>query len=163
NNELWDALKSRGVPYLLVTHEASASVMADAAARATGEVGVCCVVPGPGLTNAMTGIGEALLDSVPIVALVTDVDRSPGAPAFQVHSLANAAILRPVTKGVLEVRHQGQIPGAIQQAFRIARAGEPGPVAVVLPYDLLIETWDYDCALVPPYPLPFDEAAYRQA
>ena len=73
-------MKAHGVPYLLVTNEASASVMADAAARATGEVGVFGVVPGPGLTNAMTGIGEALLDSVPIVGIVTDVDRAPGSP-----------------------------------------------------------------------------------
>ena len=77
NNEFWDALKARGVPYLLVAHEASASVMADAAARATGTVGVFSVVPGPGLTNALTGIGEALYDSIPIVGLVTDIDRSP--------------------------------------------------------------------------------------
>src|SRR4051812_40799616 len=75
NNEFWDALKARRVPYLLVAHESSASVMADAAARVTGEVGVFSVVPGPGLTNALTGIGEALLDSVPIVGLFTDVQR----------------------------------------------------------------------------------------
>ena len=80
NNELWDALKARRVPYLLVAHEVSASVMADAAARATGEVGVFSVVPGPGLTNAMTGIGEALLDSVPIVGIITDVDLGPRRP-----------------------------------------------------------------------------------
>ena len=67
NNEFWDALKAKGVPYLLVNTEASASVMADAAAHATGSVGVFSVVPGPGLTNALTGIGEALYDSVPIV------------------------------------------------------------------------------------------------
>ncbi|HMF37886.1 MAG TPA: thiamine pyrophosphate-binding protein, partial [Isosphaeraceae bacterium] len=64
NNELWDAFKAYGQPYFLVAHEASSSVMADAAARVTGEVGVFCVVPGPGLTNAMSGIGEALFDSV---------------------------------------------------------------------------------------------------
>ena len=77
NNELWDAFKARGVPYLLVAHEASASVMADASARVTGEVGVFSVVPGPGLTNALTGIGEALFDSIPVVGIVTDIDRSP--------------------------------------------------------------------------------------
>ena len=67
-NELWDAFKARAVPYLLVAHEASASVMADASARVTGEPGVFSVVPGPGLTNALTGIGEALADSIPVVA-----------------------------------------------------------------------------------------------
>ena len=102
--------------------------MADASARATGEVGVFCVVPGPGLTNAMTGIGEALFDSIPIVGIVTDVDRAPGAPVGQVHGLPNAALLQPVVKTVIDVRHQAEIPGAIFQAFRTARAGEPGPV-----------------------------------
>src|SRR5262249_59022605 len=67
DNEFWDTMKSKGLPYLLVTHEFSASTMADGYARATGKPGVLCVVPGPGVTNALTGIGEALLDSVPLV------------------------------------------------------------------------------------------------
>ena len=66
-NELWDEMKSRGLGYLLVTHEYSAASMADGAARSTGRPGVICIVPGPGLTNALSGIGEALLDSVPMV------------------------------------------------------------------------------------------------
>ncbi len=163
NNEFWDAMKSAGLPYLLVTHEASASVMADAAARVCGNVGVCSVVPGPGLTNALTGLGEALLDSSPVVALVTDVNRAPDAPAFQVHSLANSAILRPITKAVIELQHQGQIPAAIHEAFRIARAGEPGPVGVVIPFTLYNQTWDYNEPVPYPLPWPFDEAAYRRA
>jgi acetolactate synthase-1/2/3 large subunit len=163
NNELWDAMKAHGLPYLLVTNESSASIMADASARATGVPGVFAVVPGPGLTNALTGIGEALYDSVPIVGIVTDIDRRPGAPIGQVHGLANAAILRPVCKLVLEVRHQGQIPPAIHQAFRAALCGEPGPAAVVIPYHLYAEVWDYDEPLPPPPTLSFDEAAYRRA
>ncbi len=163
NNEFWDAMKSAGLPYLLVTNEASASVMADGSARATGGVGVFSVVPGPGLTNAMTGIGEALLDSVPIVGIVTDIDRRPGAPSFQVHSTANAALLRPICKMVYEVKHPAQIPSMIHDAFRMARSGEPGPVAVVLPFFLLNQVWDYDGVAPPPYPVPFDEAAYRRA
>ena len=162
NNELWDAFKAHGQPYFLVAHEASASVMADAAARCTGEVGTFCVVPGPGLTNAMTGIGEALLDSIPIVGLVTDVNRAPGAPIGQVHGLANEALLRPVVKALITVRHQAEIPGSIFQAFRIACAGEPGPVGVLIPYPLFLEVWDYDQAPPPPYPAPFDEAAYSK-
>jgi acetolactate synthase-1/2/3 large subunit len=162
NNEFWDSMKAAGLPYLLVTNESSASVMADAAARVTGEVGVCAVVPGPGLTNAMTGIGEALGDSSPIVVLVTDCSRGPSAPVGQVHGLANSAIVRTVTKAVFEVHHAGQIPAAIFQAFRHARCGEPGPTAVVVPYELWLETWDFD----EPVPLdlapPWDEAAYRR-
>jgi acetolactate synthase-1/2/3 large subunit len=163
NNDFWDAMKARRVPYLLVAHEASASVMADASARVTGEVGVFSVVPGPGLTNAMTGIGEALLDSVPIVGIITDITRGPSAPIGQVHALANTPIVRPVVKAVFEVRYVSEIPGAIHQAFRFARYGEPGPVAVVIPFHLYIEVHDFDCEVPAPYPLPFDEGAYRQA
>lgn len=162
NNEFWDALKARRVPYLLVTNESSSSVMADASARATGRVGVFSVVPGPGLTNAMTGIGEALLDSVPIVGIITDVDRRARAPIGQVHSLPNAAILQPIVKTVIEVKHQAEIPGAIHQAHRLAVSGEPGPVAVLIPFPFFTEAWDYDQPVPPPYPLPFDEAAYQR-
>ncbi len=163
NNEFWDAMKTAGQPYLLVTNESSASVMADASARVTGGVGVFSVVPGPGLTNSLTGIGEALLDSVPIVGLITDVDRRPGAPAFQVHSTPNAAVLRPLCKVVHEAKHPAEVPHLIHEAFRMARSGEPGPVAVVLPFPLLSQSWDYDGVAPPPYPAPFDEAAYRRA
>jgi acetolactate synthase I/II/III large subunit len=159
-NELWDAFKARGLPYLLVANESSASVMADAAARATGEVGVFSVVPGPGLTNALTGVGEALMDSVPIVGIVTDIDRSPHAKIGQVHGLCNAEILRPIVKVLFEVRHQAEIPGALFQAFQAARMGEPGPVGVLIPYPLFMEVWDYDSPVPPPCPLPFDEVAY---
>ena len=78
----------------------------------------------------------------------------------QVHGLANAAIVRPVVKGLFEVRHQAEIPGVLFQAFQAARMGEPGPVAVLIPYPLLIEVWDYDLPVPPPCPVPFDEAAY---
>ncbi len=163
NNEFWDAMKGEGLPYLLVTNESSASVMADAAARVTGEPGVFCVVPGPGLTNAMTGIGEALHDSIPVVGIITDVNRGPNAPVGQVHGLANSAIMKTVSKAVFEVRHQAEIPSAIHQAFRIAVSGEPGPVGVVIPFNFLTEVWDYDCPVPPPLPAPFDENAYRRA
>ena len=163
NNDFWDAMKSAGLPYLLVTNEASASVMADGSARSTGGVGVFSVVPGPGLTNALTGIGEALLDSSPIVGIVTDIDRRPTAPSFQVHSTANAAILRPICKQVYEAKHQAQIPVLIHDAFRMARSGEPGPVAVVIPFQLYNQVWDYDGVAPPPYPVAFDEGAYRRA
>src|SRR5205823_4586667 len=133
-NELWDAMKGRGLGYLLVTHEYSAACMADGAARATGRPGVLCIVPGPGITNALTGIGEALLDSVPLVVIAGDVARGEKYRCFQVHELANAALLKPVTKAVIEVGHVAQIPNAVRQAFQIAVDGEPGPVAVVVPY-----------------------------
>src|SRR5262249_4850637 len=102
-NELWDALKSRHLPYLLVTHEFSAATMADGYARTKGKPGVLCVVPGPGLTNALSGIGEALLDSVPLVCIVGDVANGDHYRPFQVHELRHADLLRPVTKAVYSV------------------------------------------------------------
>jgi acetolactate synthase-1/2/3 large subunit len=162
-NELWDEFKSRCLPYLLVTNEFSAACMADGAARATGRPGVLCIVPGPGITNALTGIGEALLDSVPLVVIAGDVARGEKYRAFQVHELANAALLKPVTKAVIEVCHVSQIPTAVRQAFQLALAGEPGPVAVVVPYNLLIESHKFDSGPLAPAGLPFDEAAFQQA
>ena len=162
-NELWDTFKEKGLPYLLVTHEFSAACMADAYGRSVGRPGVLCVVPGPGVTNSLTGLGEALLDSSPVVAIVGDVGVGEKAHPFQVHSLDNVALLKPVCKCVYPVRTVEQIPGAVRQAFIAAMSGEPGPVAVVVPYNLLIEAHDY--RLPPPaveLP-PFDEAAFQKA
>lgn len=162
-NELWDTMKSKGLGYLLVTHEFSAAAMADGYARSTGKPGVICVVPGPGMTNALGGIGEALLDSIPMVCVIGDVACRDQYRPFQVHDLPHAAMLRPITKGVFVAQHAAEIPGAIRQAFCLAAAGEPGPVAVLVPYNLLIATHEYHCPPVPPAGLPFDEAAFQQA
>jgi acetolactate synthase-1/2/3 large subunit len=162
-NELWDTFKSKHLGYLLVTHEFSAAMMADGYARSTGKPGVLCVVPGPGLTNALTGIGEALLDSIPLVCIVGDVARGDKAHAFQVHDLPQAGLLRQVTKETYEVRHVAEIPGLVRQAFRCAVAGEPGPVGVVIPYNLLIESHRYNVPPPAPPPLAFHEATFRCA
>lgn len=162
-NELWDAMKSKGLSYLLVTHEFSAAAAADGYARSTGRPGVLCVVPGPGVTNSLSGIGEALLDSVPLVCIVGDVAKGEKYHPFQVHELPNVALLQPVTKAVFAVENVGQIPNAVRQAFALARSGEPGPVAVVVPYNLLIEKHKYNSPPVAPPPAPFDEAAFACA
>jgi acetolactate synthase-1/2/3 large subunit len=162
-NELWDEMKSRGLPYLLVTHEQSAAFMADGYARSTGCPGVICIVPGPGVTNALTGIGEALLDSIPMVCIVGDVARGEKYKPFQVHELNNVALLQPVTKGVFPVCHACDIPSAVAQAFQLAVSGEPGPTAVVIPYNLLIEECKYACPVVVAREAPFDEAAFQCA
>lgn len=162
-NELWDTFKSRHLGYTLVTHEFSAATMADGYARSTGRPGVLCVVPGPGLTNCLSGLGEALLDSVPLVCIAGDVANGAHGRPFQVHCLDNAALLRPVTKCVIAVRSVAEIPGAIQQAFVEARSGEPGPTAVIVPWNLFLESHRFH---VPPGGMPgvpWDEAAFRQA
>lgn len=162
-NELWDELKSRGVHYQLVTHEYSAACMADGFARASGRPGVICVVPGPGVTNALTGLGEALLDSIPIVAIVGDVGNGDHARPFQVHCLNQTELLKPVCKGVFTVSQVQQIPGAIRKAFQLATCGEPGPAAVVVPYNLLIEVAEFKNPPLPSAGVPYDESACAQA
>ncbi len=162
-NELWDEFKARGLPYLLATHEFSAACMADGYARATGRPGVLAVVPGPGVTNALTGLGEALLDSVPLVAIVGDVANGAKYRPFQVHSLDTVALLKPVTKCVLAVTDVRQIPNAVRQAFRVATTGEPGPVAVVIPFNLLIEKADFHVPPPAENALPLDDAAFAKA
>jgi acetolactate synthase-1/2/3 large subunit len=162
-NELWDTFKEKGLPYLLVTHEFSAACMADAYGRSTGRPGVLCVVPGPGLTNSLTGLGEALLDSSPVVAIVGDVANGERAMPFQVHALDHVSLLKPVCKAVFPVQTAAQIPGAVRQAFVAAASGEPGPVAVIVPYNLFIEAHDYRTPPPAVPALPFDEAAFRHA
>jgi acetolactate synthase-1/2/3 large subunit len=162
-NEIWDTFKSRRLPYLLVTQEQSAACMADGYARSTGKPGVICIIPGPGLTNALSGIGEALLDGVPMVCIVGDVARGEHYRPFQVHSLPQVALLEPVTKAVIQVCHASEIPMAVRQAFRLARAGEPGPVGVVVPYTLLIDAQRFVSGPLEPEPLPWDEAAFLHA
>jgi acetolactate synthase-1/2/3 large subunit len=162
-NELWDTFKTRRLPYLLVTHEFSAATMADGYARSTGKPGVMCIVPGPGLTNSLSGLGEALLDSIPIVCIVGDVANGDRNRAFQVHSLEHPTLLRPVTKQIFQVERAIDIPLAVRQAFQTARAGEPGPTAVIVPYNLFIESANYRSGPLAPAPLPLDEQAFWQA
>jgi acetolactate synthase-1/2/3 large subunit len=162
-NELWDTMKSRGLEYLLVTHEFSAACMADAYARVTGKPGVLCIVPGPGITNALTGLGEALLDSIPVVCLVGDVARGKKYRPFQVHELNQGALLEPVCKEVIEIRSAAEIPSCVRRAFQVAQAGEPGPVGVVIPYDLLIDTHHYNDPPLAQCGVPWDETAFHAA
>lgn len=162
-NELWDAMKTRGLPYLLCTHEFSASAMADGYARATGKPGVLAIVPGPGVTNSLTGLGEALVDSIPVVAIVGDIAQGEKFRPFQVHCLDQVALLKPVTKGVFHVAEVGQIAAAIRQAFSLAMSGEPGPVAVVIPYTLLTETHDFHTPPADAPGVPFDAECFLQA
>jgi acetolactate synthase-1/2/3 large subunit len=162
-NELWDAFKTKNLPYLLATHEFSAACMADGYARSTGKPGVIAVVPGPGLTNSLTGLGEALLDSVPLVCLVGDVAQGEKYRPFQVHCLDQVALLKPVTKGVFNVTKVSEIPEMIRRAFALAIQGEPGPVGVVIPYTLFIEAAHFQSAPLEPCGVPFDATAVQTA
>src|SRR5205823_655512 len=120
-------------------------------------------VPGPGVTNSLSGLGEALVDSVPLVAIVGDIAQGKKFRPFQVHCLDQVALLKPVTKGVFHVADVSQVSAAIRKAFALAMAGEPGPVAVVIPYTLLTETHDYNTPPENPIGTPWDEEAFLKA
>ncbi|MBI4574801.1 MAG: thiamine pyrophosphate-binding protein [Planctomycetes bacterium] len=133
NLELYDVLVDSGtVTAVLVTDEQSASFMADGVSRTSDSVGVVNLVPGAGLTHAMSGIAEALLDQVPMVVLACAVRDDTGR-AFQLHDVDQTALLRPVTKAVLRAARPAGLYRVVREAFALARAGAPGPVAVEVP------------------------------
>ncbi len=141
NVELYDALEDSGqIEPVLVTDEQSASFMADAVSRTTDHVGVVNVVPGAGVTHCLSGVAEAWMDNVPMVVLTCGMRTDTG-KAFQLHDIDQLAVLRPVTKQVIAVRDPGQMYSSVRRAFRIARQGAPGPVAVEIPVNLFLGTY----------------------
>ena len=123
--------------HILVRHEQGAAHAADGFARATGKVGVCMATSGPGATNLVTGIGNAMLDSVPMVAITGNVVSSLlGKDAFQ--EIDITGITLPCTKHNYLVRDPNDIPRVFAEAFHIARTGRPGPVHIDLTKDALM-------------------------
>lgn len=151
NLELFDALKEAAIETVLVTHELCAAFMAEAYSRVTGKAGCCVLVPGPGLTNAFTGIAEALLDSSPIVVIVPG-PRIDTSLKFQLHEIPQAALARPITKATIRVEEATNIYAEVSRAFRLALSGEPGPVVVEIPYNLFMLRAEMSepAALAPP-------------
>ena len=133
NIQLYDALSRSGAVHpVLVTDEQAASFMADAVWRASGRLGCVNVVPGAGLTHALSGIAEAWLDNVPLLVLACGVRRDSDR-AFQLHDVDQMAIAAPVTKAQLRPEDGGDVYGTVRRACRIARDGAPGPVLVEIP------------------------------
>jgi hypothetical protein len=123
--------------HILVRHEQGGAHAADGYARATGKVGVCLATSGPGATNLVTGIGNAMLDSIPIVAITGNVVGSLlGKDAFQ--EIDITGITLPCTKHNYLVRDPNDIPRVFAEAFHIARTGRPGPVHIDLTKDALM-------------------------
>jgi acetolactate synthase-1/2/3 large subunit len=123
--------------HILVRHEQGGAHAAEGYARATGKVGVCLATSGPGATNLVTGIGNAMLDSVPIVAITGNVVGSLlGKDAFQ--EIDITGITLPCTKHNYLVRDANEIPRVFAEAFHIARTGRPGPVHIDLTKDALM-------------------------
>ncbi len=138
NIELYDLLAtSKSVRPVLVTDEQSASFMADAAWRASGTMACVNVVPGAGLTHALSGIAEAFLDNVPMLVLGCGIRRDTG-KAFQLHDVDQQALAAPVTKGTFRPERGEDIYGTIRKACNLAREGCPGPVFVEIPANLYI-------------------------
>ncbi|MCX2726253.1 biosynthetic-type acetolactate synthase large subunit [Thermomicrobium sp. 4228-Ro] len=132
---VYDALPYYPIHHVLVRHEQSAAFAADGYARATGKVGVCMATSGPGATNLVTGIANAMMDSIPIVAITGQVPQSViGMDAFQETDITGITL--PITKYNLVIRSVDEIGPAIQKAFYLARTGRPGPVLVDIPKDV---------------------------
>ncbi len=136
NLELYDRLgESELVHAILVTDEQSASFMADGLWRASGRLGCVSVVPGAGLTHAMSGIAEAYLDQIPMLVLGCGIRRDTG-HAFQLHDVDQLAMVAPVTKGVFRPGRGDEIYSTIRGACALAQSGAPGPVMVEIPASL---------------------------
>jgi acetolactate synthase-1/2/3 large subunit len=133
--QFYDALYDSKLHHILVRHEQAAAFAADAYARVTGKVGVCVSTSGPGATNLVTGIANAYLDSIPVVAITGQVDTaSLGTDAFQ--EVDTLGITLPVVKHSFSVRSPSDLPWVVSESFRIARSGRPGPVLIELPKDV---------------------------
>ena len=109
--------------------------MADGLWRASGKLGCVNVVPGAGLTHALSGIAEAFMDQVPLLVLGCGIRRDSGR-AFQLHDVDQQALVRPVVKATYLVEKTADLYGTIREACRVAREGVPGPVFVEVPANL---------------------------
>ncbi len=128
--------------HVLVRHEQAAAHAAEGYARATGKVGVCFATSGPGATNLVTGIANAYLDSVPLVAITGQVPRSLlGRDAFQEVDITG--ITQPITKHNYLVLDTNQLARTVKEAFHLAGTGRPGPVLIDVPKDVFTEEVEY--------------------
>lgn len=132
---LYDALYECGIPHILARHEQGAIHMAEGYARVTGRPGVVIATSGPGATNLVTGLADAMLDSLPIVAITGQVSTAViGSDAFQETSMIG--ISTPITKHCQQVRDVRQLAQTLKEAFHIASTGRKGPVLVDIPKDV---------------------------
>ncbi|MGH9623144.1 MAG: biosynthetic-type acetolactate synthase large subunit [Bryobacteraceae bacterium] len=133
---LYDALYDHAIRHVLVRHEQNAAFAAEGYARTTGRVGVCCATSGPGATNLVTGLADAMLDSIPIVAITGQVStKLMGSDAFQ--EADTFGITRSTTKHNYLVKSVQDLPQVIHEAFYVAASGRPGPVLVDVAKDVL--------------------------
>jgi len=141
---IYDALfQQNAIRHVLVRHEQAAVHAAEGYARSTGKVGVVLVTSGPGATNAVTGLTDALMDSIPVVCLTGQVPTHLiGNDAFQ--EADTTGITRPCTKHNYLVKDVAALARVMHEAFYVARSGRPGPVVVDLPKDVLFANHEYN-------------------
>ena len=135
--------EKKAFDHILVRHEQAATHAAEGFARVSGEVGVCIVTSGPGATNTLTGIADAMMDSTPIVVIAGQVGIGVlGTDAFQEVDLVGVA--QPISKWSYQIRHAEDIAWAVSRAFYIAKSGRPGPVVLDLPRNAQVETVEFE-------------------
>jgi acetolactate synthase-1/2/3 large subunit len=157
NIELYDELQeSDSIQPILVSHEGGAAFMADAVSRSSDQVGVLVVVPAAGLTHAMSGVGEAFLDGIPMLVISGGV-RTDMQQGFQLHDVDQQALMRPLTKASYKIESHDEVVATVYRAYRVATEGEPGPVYIELPANL--QLFVGEVGEVP----PFDAAVERPA
>jgi len=140
--DIYDALAKTDIRHILVRHEQGAVHAADGYARAAGRVGVCLVTSGPGVTNTITGIASAYMDSVPMVILSGQVPTGLiGNDAFQEVDIVG--ITRPCTKHNYLVMSIKELASTVKEAFYLARSGRPGPILVDIPKDIAKSETEY--------------------
>ncbi|MDV3227063.1 acetolactate synthase 2 catalytic subunit [Salmonella enterica] len=155
---VYDALYDGGVEHLLCRHEQGAAMAAIGYARSTGKTGVCIATSGPGATNLITGLADALLDSVPVVAITGQVS-APfiGTDAFQEVDVLGLSLA--CTKHSFLVQSLEELPRIMAEAFEVANAGRPGPVLVDIPKDIQLASGE----LEPWFTTVANEATFPQA
>tara|TARA_R110000764_G_scaffold51968_1_gene113350 strand:- start:6317 stop:8056 length:1740 start_codon:yes stop_codon:yes gene_type:complete len=137
-----EVFQQNSIKHILVRHEQGAVHAAEGYARSTGKPGVCLVTSGPGATNAVTGLTDALLDSIPIIVLTGQVPTFMiGSDAFQ--EADTVGITRPCTKHNWLVKETDKLSGVIHEAFHVATSGRPGPVLVDIPKDVQFASGTY--------------------
>ncbi len=162
---IYDALLESPIRHILCRHEQGTAFAANGYARASGRTGVCLATSGPGATNLLTGLADAYMDSVPMVAITGQVPTSLiGTDAFQEIDVLGMSL--PITKQSFLVQSVDELPETLDQAFRIAREGRPGPVLVDLPKDIQLATLPEHTLPQPapePVEQPLPEAPLQQA
>jgi len=153
--------------HILVRHEQAAAHAAEGYARVSGKVGVCIVTSGPGATNTLTGVADAMMDSTPIVVIAGQVGiKALGSDAFQEVDLVGVA--QPISKWSYQIRKAEDVAWAVSRAFYIARSGRPGPVVLDFPKNAQEHLCDFEPERIRfvrsyvPYPEP-DESAIVEA